>query len=439
MIVFLLQVLAQALALAAIMGLAGKPRAKAWEAQWLFQPVNWLALWYCLQFGLTQLALWMHGFPLLGFEGYTAYARLEAAVHAQSLLVIFLCAALAGVVIGTFIFRSSRRANYGALVTGDWDNGRMGGAFKSLALFAFVSFGLAGLLFLASTFDGGARSALVKTPVGQVAYALSFAFSFGASVIAARQILRGRHLWGVVIIAAAGAALLVLGGRGRVLWPIVHVAVFVMLIKSARVRPLRLGLLLSVLFVLLSALDPLYLYLRGEQLSSATERFLAALDVSRLFLQRTFDSFHNFALIVYRDAIPPDPSVLFGGSGRVFMGAYFSEVLARGVGFPASLPGELWIAGKWVGLTGGGLALGLLIAVLQRWYWGLRSESALWAYVVAVPMLTGIGYAYLDQTLKVVAAVTPTFVLHILERTLEQGRRTSYIQGQRRKLGYRKA
>lgn len=379
-----------------------------WSARKLFQPTNWFLLFYALGFLVAQFILPFYEFPILGFELAETSTRIDAAVKAQFVLLLFLLAVLSGFLTVRFaypgrtmdcLFRQSSAP-----------------ASRYLTKVMFV-IGIGSIVVLALGFKGGPRSMLVKTLEGKILYAATFFGSFGATVIAAHSIVKSNYLRALTVIGIFGAAVFFLGGRGRVLWPLVYIVIFYLIISRRRVSLVKLFLLLVVLFVLLQALDPLFnLVIRGTSPDLLWTSFFSTTTVVDLFLKRTFDGFHNLAVIVFHDAIPHDISVLLGGSGELFMSTYFPEVYSLGVGFPATLPGELWIAGGLWGVLYGGLAFGLVLGVLRVVYWRIRSESGLWLYMFSVNWLVAPAAPYFDQAPKALTAIMPAVIYLIADR-----------------------
>lgn len=384
------------------------------QAANLFQPLYWTIAWFVFNFLIVQLILPFYGIPVLGLEGFTSSGRIAAALKAQVALCVFLGFFLIGsVLVG--LSTSPRAYLSGVLAKGLPLKPARGHIPFVLVCLFFI--GLSGFLFLYFSFDAGPRSDLVKTTPGKLAYALAFAFTYTGAVLASTMMLKKKRAYALLVVFSLGTALLLLGGRGRVLWPLVHTIVFLCIFYRFKLQPKTLLMLLATLFVLLASLDPIFLYIRGDSLASSLERFVTGLNFSQLFLSRTFDGFQNLAVITYLDRIPHSLHNLTGGSGEAFMETYFPEVLASGVGFPPTLLGEAWMAAGWSGLCFGGLFAGILIGVMHRFYWSLQRQSALWLYIVAVPILTNFGTAYIDQLFKTIATILPPLIVFLLDQT----------------------
>jgi hypothetical protein len=250
-----------------------------------------------------------------------------------------------------------------------------------------------------------------------VLYAISFWFTLGFFVWAAYLLAKRRWIVLVGLTAAFASSLLLLGGRGRVLWPLVGLVAWSGITGHARFRIWKLLVAATVFGVALQALDPILLYIRGhDSADEALQRFESGLELSTLFFARNFDSFHNLAVIVGEDRVRPDLGYLINGSQAAFMNAYFPTVAASGVGYPATLPGGLWLSGKWTMTIVGGSIFGLLFGYLSRLYGRLSSELEVAVYCLAIPWLAHVGISYLESYVKVASLIVPGVILAMILR-----------------------
>ena len=377
----------------------------------LFQPMYWFVLWFVVNFLITQTLLPWNGFELLGLERYSAPTLLRAALKTQFALTGFLVA----FIFGAATTGLTQKIKYGSLALPNLKlEAARGHIFRIMPVLLVIGFGA--FLFLFNSFVGGPRSALVKNLPGQLAYAASFAFSYAGAIYACRLILKRHYLDAVLILLLLGGALLQLGGRARVLWPIVHIVLFLALFYKVKLQLPKMLMFSALLFILLQSLDPIFLFVQGEPFQSAAARFLEALDVSKLFTERTFDAFHNLATLLYLNRIDPSPHALIqGNTGTLFMRTYFLDVWEKGVGFPLPLPGELWIGFRWAGLLCGAYLFGTLMGFLNAFYWSLTRQSALWLYLIVVTAVSNVGAPYFDQFLKVTASILPPLFIWLLD------------------------
>ena len=220
-----------------------------------------------------------------------------------------------------------------------------------------------------------------------------------------------------MMVVGFGFCLLLLGGRGRVIWPLVGIVAWAVTVGYLRISFIK-GMAVAILCgVLLQTLDPLILYWNGyEDFDAAISRLKKDLSLGNLFLSRNFDSFHNLAVIVVENRIPADLSYLIFGCQTQFLMQYFPEVYARGVGYPATLPGALWIAGRYPLVIAGGFVFGIFFSFLTWIYSRLKSELEVVAYCVSMPFIAHIGTSYVDSYLKFASVIMPGLCVALLMR-----------------------
>ena len=371
----------------------------------LFSPIAWLLLFYSLTFFIPQVFLPAFDYTLIGAYNIIKNGQIERVIETQRVLTTFLLAVTAAAII------SGRSP--GKPVVFEPLNGR-DQFFGVVALLV----GIAGVTAILASFDpGNSRSIIVASSIGKLLYAISFWFTLGYMILAA-WLIRRRHwllLAGLTVLFAA--ALLPLGGRGRILWPIAGLVAWASITGHVQAKIWKLGAAALVLGVTLQALDPLLLYWRGyDSADAAVERFQQGLALETFLFGRNFDAFHNVAVIVNENRIAPSFRYLIDGAQAPFMSAYFPSVAWNGVGYPATLPGGLWISGRLPIVFLGGIGFGLFLGLLTRAYRRMRSELAVIVYCIAMPWLTHVGISYLDSYVKMAALILPGLVLIAVRR-----------------------
>lgn len=282
--------------------------------------------------------------------------------------------------------------------------------------------GLAATLFIIVAMDvNNPRSAIVSTIQGKLAYAGTYCMTLGFLVVAATCVKNKKFIWLLIIAAIFAGLLFQLGGRGRVLWPFVSLFSWASLTGNLKLNIPKVAIAAIILGIILQGMDPLLLYLRDLRTAdTAWQEFNESLSISNFFFARTFDAFHNLAIVVNKDEIEHSWSYMFSGSQAVFMREYFPDVQRGGVGFPATMPGGLWIASGRAGVIVGGAAFGLLFGLITKLYnTALHRESDLIVYVMAMPVLANIGTSWLDSYLKMFALIFPGLILVIKARLWE--------------------
>lgn len=366
----------------------------------LFSPAAWVVLFYLLVFWIPQLFMPMFNYTLIGARNIVKSGQIETAIRTQWVLFCFLAAFTVG-----YLFLGKRAPGAFRL--------RPLGRREQRAALLLAALGLVSVGVILIGFDfSKMRSEIVASTTGKMLYAASFWLTLGYMIIAA-TLMRKRN-YSLLLLATMlfAAALLPLGGRGRILWPIVGLIAWAGISGHGQIKYWKLLLAAIFLGIALQALDPIFLYYKGHDTADqAIERFASALEFNTFLYARNFDSFHNLAVIVGEDRVQPSLSYLISGSQEAFMNTYFPMVAKNGVGYPATLPGGLWLAGRWVTIIGGGFAFGLFVGILSRIYRNLRSELGLVAYCIAMPWLCHVGISYLDSYAKMMALIFPGVML----------------------------
>jgi len=371
----------------------------------LFSPAAWFMLFYLLVFWLPQLFMPAFDFTLIGAYNVIRDQQLERVIETQRVLTAFLVPFTLG------FFLVARRP------AGELGYQRLDGADRRAGLVALLA-GCVGVVAILLGFDqSNARSIIVASSFGKMVYAVSFWFTLGYMVLSAWLISRKRYVLLLALTAVFASLLLPLGGRGRILWPIAGLVAWSAMTGHHRIRTWKLVAAVCVLLVLLQMLDPILLYWRGyDSADEAIERFQRGLALETMLYGRNFDAFHNLAVIVGEDRVPTRLRFLIDGSQAAFMTAYFPSVAWNGVGYPATLPGGLWLAGRLPAVLFGGFGFGLFLGFLTRVYRRLQSEFAVVVYCIAMPWLAHVGISYLDSFLKMATLILPGVLLAILRR-----------------------
>lgn len=382
----------------------------------LFSPSAWFVLFYSLVFFLPQCFMPAFGYPLIGAFNVLETNALEKVILTQRVLVLFLICVSAGLALAA---RRAPIATYFAPLTAR--DARIG------LLILLIGAGAVAVILATMNFNA-ARSTIVSSQWGRVLYALSFWFTLGYMILGAWCIRRRHWFLLLVLTAIFASALLPLGGRGRILWPMVGLIAWSAVCRVIRVRFAKIAVAAVLLGIVLQALDPILLYIKGyDSADQAIARFEEGLELRTWLFGRNFDAFHNLAVIVNEDRIPTSPSYLVNGAQQVFMTTYFPSVAAGGVGYPATLPGGLFLAGRWIAVAGFGFLFGLMLGMISRWYASSRSELSVIVYAIAMPWLAHVGIAWLDSYLKMAALILPGLILLYLMPTRSPSWRTAAL------------
>ena len=407
---FLILFLAQAIILAFLILFHGIKPSRSIS---LFSPVAWFVLFYSLVFWLPQIFMPAFDYTLIGAYNVVRDNQLERVIETQQVLLAFLASFSAA-----FAALGRRPAPNISFIALDGRD-QMAGVMALLIGFAGVAAILIGLD------PGNARSIIVASTIGKILYSVSFWFTLGYMIVAAWLIRKRRYVLLVALTAAFAAALLPLGGRGRILWPIAGLVAWASITGHLRIRTWKLIASAVCLGVVLQTLDPLLLYWRGyDSADEAIARFQSGLDLESFLFGRNFDSFHNLAVIVGEDRVAPSLRYLLNGSQGAFMTAYFPSVAWNGVGYPATLPGGLWLSGGLPVVAFGGFAFGAFVAYLSRVYRQLKTELSVVVYCIAMPWLTHVGISYLESYLKMAALILPGIALVRLRRRTSRSARS---------------
>ena len=385
---------------ALLFGLAAAGGVRFKSPTRLFSPVAWLILFYVLVFYLPQFFMPAFNFPLIGAYNVVSYGNIEGVVATQRVLVAFLAATTAGYVVS-----GTKPPAQAALAP-------IGAREARLGLVFLIIGGAAVAAMLLTLNPNSARSTIVASSLGKVLYALSFWYTLGYMMIAAWLIKKKQWLILLVLTGLFAAALLPLGGRGRILWPVAGLVAWTAITGTAKVRFGKLAVAAVILGIVLQALDPILLYYKGyDSADQAMQRFQDGLQLETWLFGRNFDAFHNLAVIVTQDRIPISPTYLIKGAQAPFMTTYFPSVAAGGVGYPATLPGGLFLSGRFVAVIGLGVGFGVLLGTVARLYRRCRTELAIIVYCIAMPWLAHVGIAWLDSYLKMAALILPGVLL----------------------------
>ncbi len=370
---------------------------------YLARPINLFFFFFMLFFLIPQIFIYINDFSILGFESVSIDERQSAFALSQGFLTLCLA------VFTLTFFLSPKNPGMGSY--SDYKLSLSGRerfiSYSCLAVGAISAYLLGQISFTA-------RSELVSTPEGKALYSLSFLLSISATIFMTESLIRRKWLIFIFYIILLLVIFLPLGGRARIVLPI-FISIVSCFILNGRKISLAHGTLAVVGFFFLQVLDPIILFFRGYTPSEAFQYYSKHTEVATLFLQRTFDSFHNFTVILYYDSIEKDVGYLLGGGSTAFMQEYFYDTYLVGIGFPASFFGELWLVGGITALVLGCAVLSLFILYLDKLYrenW--RSLISLVALITIFLWLCNTGLAYFDQSLKVLAIIVVTLSYTIL-------------------------
>ncbi len=381
-----------------MLGHSGAARYKGLHRD--FGPAQWFIAFYLFWFVMPQTVALFGDHFMMEFSQVTADDRLQILQVTQGYLVLFLGCVLMGFAPLPMFSLNMPLASLARPLPVDrevsWTYGLLA---LATGLLAFV--GLAALVK-----EGEARSEAVGAIRGQVLYALSFFGSFGFAYLAA-HLWRARQ-WLVVLVLALGYTILAfsIGARGRVLWPLVFVVVFVWASSGRRLSYVKVLLFCVVVLGVLSILDPLFIAIRLNDASRLIGMDAQSI-LSPLLFGRNFDGLGGFATVAYRDLIPASPGVLLTGARELYMNTYFPAIYARGVGFPPTVPGEFWIAGGLMFLMIGGVVYGAVLGCLDQFVRRISREEEFWMYIVLIPWVAAVGGALTESLAKMLAAVIP--------------------------------
>jgi hypothetical protein len=377
-------------------------------ARRMFSPISFFAISFGIQFLGAEFFLPLMGFPVLGFEGTDVLTRIEATSTAQASLCVLLISFLAGFAPLYSLLKKPtdlERPFIPATKT------------TYVASWVWMVLGLAAAVFIGASWDGeGSRAQIVKGFSGQMGYAISFFASVGATLLLPSLYARRRFGLCILVVAFIALVFLPLGGRSRLLLPILQSGMVISIASGVRFRPKSLLAVGAGLLALMASLDPIMATFVSKRISlaQAVIEFISNLNIAYFFTSRNFDAFHNLSTIMYYDKITPNMNRIMGGAGSDWMQVYFPEIQARGFGYPPSVPGEFYLIAGWPGLVVGGLFLGMFFAFMQVAFNRTRKVSTLVIYAAALPWL-GLGYAYFDFLLKDIAAVLPAIVLWLVD------------------------
>ncbi|WP_247129825.1 hypothetical protein [Loktanella sp. F6476L] len=256
---------------------------------------------------------------------------------------------------------------------------------------------------LGQAFSGDMRSGLVSTLYGQLIFAISFGAILGYLALALRALNKKNYIWFAIITLVFVSAFVVLGGRGRVIWPLLSLFATWQITRKGKIH---LGKLLGwglVIFFAASLIDPLLAIYYGR----GTDQLLRIASTGSLlesvFIQkRNFDGFHNFYLIFNIDPFPRSLSYLIDGPRTTFMTEFFPAILARGIGFPATVPGTFWMAGGWIGLIIGGIAFGALAGVMSARFSKSQSQLSICFQIYLFTWIFNVGTSLFDNMSKII-------------------------------------
>jgi len=391
----------------------------------LINPASWVVGFYSLWFIFPQIIALFTDLHVLGFENNYESIRRDAILDTQRYCIIFLLGLNAALFAPVKIRRLAKPA---------YDQQRRGELVKvfyhsRILFYVLFGIGLLGAAYIAAqniaTIDGF-RSQIVKTTPGKVATAMQLMGAFAFSVIFVCYYLEKKYLKVVLIVAVFGSVFMFTGARGRMLWPMMIAAMYILAIEGGEVK-LKHAIYAVLGMLLLLSLDPLVRYLKfGSASIENLQTFL-----SPLIYKRNFDGFANFAFLIYRDEIDPSLTYLFTGVRNVFMETYFSRIYEMGVGWGVTIPGMLFLSSYNIFMFFLlSVFYGFTIALLNMWLRSNTSTLLIWSYLFAMPWYCALGGNLIESLDKlIVAASGPIIILvisSIFEKRKVRKRRVSY-------------
>lgn len=367
-----------------------------------FAPVSWFILFYLLTFLIPQLYMPGLGYPLIWTDRNVLFGDIEKILLTQKILCLFLMSFCIG-----YFLAFPKSAKIKPLMPINRSERTAGLLFYMAGAIATIGI----ILYL--TNPNNPRSDIVSGRAGQILYALSFFMTLGFLIVCAFSIHLKRYLWVVVAAVVFAILLFPLGGRGRVLWPFVSLFAWAAAMGVVKLHLVRMTLVALVLAVILQGMDPLLLYMQEKRTQeAAVEEFVASLEVDQFFFGRTFDAFHNLAIVVNKDEVAHSWRYFFSGSQAAFMWNYFPDVARGGVGFPATLPGGLWLSAGYAGIAFGSFFYGLLFGLIARLYRNqVKKEIDLIVLLMFMPVVANVGTSWLDSYLKMFSLLFPGLLL----------------------------
>ncbi|RYG32380.1 hypothetical protein EON81_20780 [bacterium] len=388
--------------------LAKRPELPLLSVRNLVQPNYWVIAFWFLGFTIPQLLYPLNEFPVLGMELAGLRERQWASLAANWCLIQY----GVGAVLGFWVMKMFTDKKIPRLLELR--------PVKNRELWVtgfFTLLGFLGFLFLFITFrgSGGPRSDLVKSLPGKIAYAVSFFFTFGASLFIAHFISQNQKRLGYTIAILTAVFMFFLGGRGRVLWPSVLTICFLGMVSGRRAKPAVVVASGIFLYSLLAVMDPLLFLLEDGDGQAFLERALLYASVKDIMLNRLFNSYTNIPLTIYFDDIPHRWQYLYNGDAGVqWMLRFYPQILGQGVAFNMSVPLEWFMAFGHKGFFIGGLFLGLMLGGMRILFLRTHNPFVMWSYFLAVQWITSVNGTFFQAYEKIISAIVPPLFVYAL-------------------------
>ncbi len=281
---------------------------------------------------------------------------------------------------------------------------------------AMLFVGTAASLALGSGYSGDVpRSSLVQTASGRLLYALTFLQSAGFIVSGFYMAVNKQYYRLMLLVIVFVVPLFFLGGRGRILWPLVIIYCVTLIYRNKSVYNWKALAFSSCIILSLLMMDPLLAWFYSSAGGIVAPSDLRAVVYDMYITRRNFDGFYNFFVIFDYDEIPHSLSYVFTGVRDVFMLTYFPDVYARGFGFPATVPGTFWIVAGYTGLLIGAACYGVLLARLDYIYFKIKDSIAMSLLLYLVVMVGNPGGSIVDSVSKL-AVLILSFTPYIASR-----------------------
>ena len=368
-----------------------------------FNPTNWFSGFYLLWFIIPQVYLLTGSHFMHGFDRISSAGRLEVAVKAQLLLLLFLFSIWCGCLPFAIRLRHMR-----GLAISIIDYHRAHSWPSTLYSLILLMAGIVANKMLGDQYmaSGESRSQLVKSTGGIMLTIVGFAGAYGFASLFSRALIAKRFLLAIILLVAFALPVFMTGARARFLFPFVIALIYSMTQQESIAWGKIIAGFIFCAAVILFSDNVLSNYRNSGRLEFST------VELTETFERRNFDGFANFALISdqYRSF---KPGVFLTGARDEWMESFFPSTYSRGVGFGASLPGFAWIGGRLIGLIAVGLAFGVTLGCLDTLLRSIVSPYLYWAYLFAMPWHCAISGNYIESMGKMLAAITPALIPYV--------------------------
>jgi oligosaccharide repeat unit polymerase len=286
-----------------------------------------------------------------------------------------------------------------------------------LLITIFIFIGIASYIYLTKTGDAGPRSELVKGEnkyifLGVLFLKISFLLWFTGALVFSQKPLKICFWLSLPFFAAMFISL---GGRGRLLWPIIMCLVIYNYLKK-RVSAKKLILYVFLFFIAVSFLFGfLFVFITGKVIP---DFYLSDIFI-KFMVKRNIDRIDNFAVLLngmdklsfqygktfLAPLFQPFPEswvkaigTNIESGGYIFMKTFFPDVLEKGVGFPVTLIGELYLNFHLPAIIFGMFVFGTFIRITHEYFNRDRKNPSILLFYslafVSIPGLLGGDFSH---------------------------------------------